>query len=289
MTTMRMRSIMLGGPLCLGTMLAGCPFEDPPVIQDTESTGAVDPTIGTTSAPPTTSDPTTSEPTTSEPSTETMGGTTTVSADDTSTGATTSAVSDTSASDTTSSDPCVLACDGLACGTADSCECGTCGPMATCADDQSYCGEPIGYSNVFPDPEPMFAQRQIGFRFTVLEPRTVRRLGVIASGAGSDIRLALYDHDGSGPANRVVQTGAVTLYANGPNEFDVGATPIVPGDYWVMIHTDGPTPLYRTLTYNHESANRSDIPFVSGFPVTMDDETTPNDSRWNLYMVVEEG
>jgi hypothetical protein len=288
MTTMRMRSILLGGPLGLGTMLAGCPFEDPPVIQDTESTGDVDPTAST-SSPPITSDPSTTEPTTSEPSTETMVASTTVSVDDTSTNGTTSEVSDTSTSDATTGDPCVLACDGLACGTADACECGMCGPMATCADDQSYCGEPIGYSGVFPDSEPLNAQLQIGYRFTVLEPRTVRRLGVIASGAGSDIRLALYDHDGLGPANRVVQTGAVTLYASGPNEFDVGATPIVPGDYWVMIHTAGPTPLYRTLTYEFEAAVRQMIPFASGFPATMDDEEVDlNEFRWNLYMVVEE-
>lgn len=285
-----MRSILLGGPLCLGTMLAGCPFEDPPIIQDTESTGPVDPTTGSTSITPTTSDPTTSAPTTSEPGTETMVDptTTTVSVDDTSTDGTTSPVSETTSDTTTNGDPCELACDGLACGEVDACDCGMCGPMATCADDQSYCGEPIGYYNVFPDPEPMFGEVQIGYRINVLEPRTVRRLGVIASGAGSDIRLALYDHDGSGPANRIVQTGSVTLYANGPNEFDVGSTPIMPGDYWVIIHTDSLTPLYRTLTYDFESCYRSMIPFASGFPVTMDDELIQDDFRYNFYMVVEE-
>lgn len=288
MTITRMRSILLGGPLCLGTMLAGCPFEDPPVIQDTESTGAVDPTMGTTTPTPTTNEPTTSMPTTSEPATETMAdSTTTVSVDDTSTDGTTDA-SDTSTSDPTTGDPCVAACDGLACGTAASCDCGMCGPMATCADDQSYCGEPIGFYNMFPDSESVFGDVQFGFRFTVFEPRTVRRLGLIASGAGSDVRLALYDHDGSGPANRLVQTGAVTLYANGANEFDVGSTSIMPGDYWVMIHTEGLTPLYRTLEDGHEVVFRTMIPFANGFPMTMDDETVSTEFRYNLYMIVEE-
>lgn len=279
-----MRSILLGGPLCLGTMLAGCPFEDPPVIQDTESTGAVDPTTGSTTSSPTTNEPATSMPTTSEPATETMvDSTTTVSVDDT-----TADASDTSTSDPTTGDPCVAACEGLACGTAGSCDCGMCGPMSSCADDQSYCSEPIGYYNMFPQFVSVNGDVQFGFRFTVFEPRTVRRLGVIASGAGSDIRMALYDHDGSGPANRLVQTGAVTLYAAGANEFDVGSTSIMPGDYWVMLHTDGLTPLYRTLEDGYEVVFRTMVPFANGFPMTLDDEVVSTEFRYNLYMVVEE-
>ena len=283
-----MRAILLGGPLCVGTALACSPFEEPPVIQDSETT-TDSATAGSSTNPPPTSGPTTNGPATEPPTDDTTVDPTTMGSVDDTTDVTTMEASATDSSSSSSSgDPCVAACSGIACEMVDGCDCGECGPMATCADDQTYCGQPIGYFNVFPDEEPVFGQVQFGFRFTVFEPRTVRRLGVIASGAGSDIRLALYDHDGSGPANRIVQTGAVTLYANGPNEFDVGATPIAPGDYWVMVHTAGLTPFYRTLTDDYEEAYRTMIPFASGFPVLMDDETVATDFRYNLYMVVEE-
>jgi hypothetical protein len=213
------------------------------------------------------------------------------SVDDT-TDVTTTQVSATDATDTssTSGDPCVPACDGLVCGMADACECGECGPMADCADDQTYCGLPVGFYNDFGSTSSVTAQVQLGFRFQVFEATTVRRLGVITGGAGNMVRLALYDHDGVGPANRLVQTGAVMLYANGDNEFDVGATPIPPGDYWVMLHTEGSTPIRRTFNGDnmYEAAVRNSIPFASGFPMAMDDEAVLNDYRYNLYMVVEE-
>jgi len=162
--------------------------------------------------------------------------------------------------------------------------------MAVCADDQTYCGLPIGFSNDFGDNVLVAGQVQLGFRFDVFEPRVVRRLGVIAGGAGQDVRLALYDHDGMGPANRVVQTGAVTLFAAGPNEFSVGATAIDPGEYWVMLHTAAMTPLGRTFNGDngYEEALRVGIPFGDGFPETMDDEMVITDYRYNVYMVVED-
>ena len=119
--------------------------------------------------------------------------------------------------------------------------------MASCAEDQTYCGLPVGFFNDFGDVALVYPQLQLGFRFQIFEPRVVRRLGVIAGGAGQDVRMALYDHDGTGPANRIVQTGAVTLYAAGNNEFNVGATPLEPGDYWVMLHSSAMTPLARTF------------------------------------------
>jgi len=291
------RSILLGWPLCLGTLLAGCPFEEPPVIQDSEgSETAGDTTNGATSTtPPTTTTPSTTEtPTTETPPTTTEPTTadpTTMGPADT-TDSTTSEVTatDSSSSSGSTGDPCVAVCEGLACGINDECECGECGPMATCAGDQTYCGLPVGFYNDFGSSAQVNAQVQLGFRFTVFEATTVRRLGVIAGGAGANVRLALYDHDGSGPANRLVQTGAVMLYANGNNEFDVGATPIDPGDYWVMLHTEGATPLRRTFNGDnqYEAAVRTMIPFASGFPMTMDDELVLNDYRYNLYMIVEE-
>ncbi len=124
-----------------------------------------------------------------------------------------------------------------------------------------------------------------------MAPRSLaRRLGVIAGGAGAEVRMALYGHDGSGPSNRIVQTGAVMLYAMGDNEFDVGATELMPGDYWVMLHTNGPAPLRRTpnLDNNYEIAVRGGVPFGDGFPMDMNDEMVVMDYRYNLYMVVED-
>ena len=60
---MTMRSILLGWPLCLAALLAGCPFEEPPVISDSETMGTVgeDTTEGitTTTMPTTTVGPAT--------------------------------------------------------------------------------------------------------------------------------------------------------------------------------------------------------------------------------------
>lgn len=287
---MTMRSNTLG-LVVLGTLLAGCPFEEPPVIsEDSETTGEATTAPGS-STEPTTVGPSTVDPTTD--STSTVDPTTMGSLDATSTDATTmevSATDSTSGSSTTGEDPCVAACDGLVCGEADDCECGECGPMIECSDDQTYCAMLVGYYNDFGDSPSVPGQLQFGFRFQVFAPTTVRRLGLISWGAGATVRLALYDHDGGGPANRLVQTGAVMLYANGNNEFDVGATPIAAGDYWVMLHTQSNTPLRRTPNgvMGYEEALRTSIPFASGFPATMDDEETLSDYGYNLYMVVEE-
>jgi hypothetical protein len=287
---MTTRSILLG---CLGLVtlpLGGC-FEDPPPpIDDSVGSDTMsEPTAGTTAAP-------TTETTTPVTATDSTTGTTTVEPTttplDTTADGTTSEMSATDSTDSTSStdDPCTLACDGLACGTADACECGECGPMATCSADETYCGMPVGYSNDFGDVAMLNPQLQFGHRFTVFAPTTVRRLGVISGGAGPQVRLALYDHDGTGPANRLVQTGGVMLYANGANEFEVGATPIAPGDYWVMMHTDVSTSFTRTfdLMMNFEVAFRPAVPFAEGFPVAMEDEMVFNDYAYNLYMIVEE-
>lgn len=279
---MSLRSIVLG---CVaGTVLPGCFVEDPPpVVPMTTTTDGSDGTVSMsgpmTDGPMTTVGPTTDQPTTDEPTT--VGPTTGM--DDTTTDPT--AVD----SDT---DGCMMACEGVVCGMAEGCEepCGECGPMATCAVDQTYCGLPIGFYNDFGDSFPVYAELQFGFRFQIFEARVVRQLGVIAAGAGPQVRLALYDHDGTGPANRIVQTGAVDLYAVGHNEFNVGATPIEPGEYWVMIHTATMTPLARTFNNDndYELALRSMVPFASGFPDTMDDEMIVPDYRYNLYMVVED-
>jgi hypothetical protein len=289
------RSILLGGPLCLGLLLAGCPFDEPPVIgEDSESTETVGATTQGATTMPTTTMPTTVEPTTTEPVSEatTVDPTTMGSVDDTTVGVTTMEVSATESSGSSEStgDPCVASCDGVACGSIDACECGECGPMATCADDQTYCGVPLGFYNDFGSTPSVTPQFQIGHRFQVFEDTVVRRLGLISGGAGATVRLALYDHDGVGPANRLVQTGAVMLYANGNNEYDVGATPIVPGDYWVMVHTEGNTPIRSTFNGDnmYEAAWRTSIPFAAGFPVALNDETVGLDYRYNLYMIVED-
>ena len=115
-------------------------------------------------------------------------------------------------------------------------------------------------------------------------------VGVIAWGAGVPVQMALYEDDGLGPAARLAQTGAVMLFNNGPNEWDIGATDIPAGDYWVMLHTGGLTPLNRTLNgdNNHEEALRAPVPFGNGFPAFMDDEQIIQDYQYNLYMVVED-
>lgn len=281
---MIIRSSTLG--IACVALLGGC-FEKPPVIDtDSEGTGGttdVDPTSTTADTMPTT--------TAVEPTVEstTVDLTTTIDPD-TTVGPTTMSATETT--DTTGPvDECMQACEGLVCAMVEACVCGECSdPMATCSEDQTYCGVPIGFFNVFPDTQSAAGQAQFGHRFSVFEPTTVRRLGVIAGGAGADVRLALYDHDGVGPATRILQTGAVTLYAAGNNEFDVGATDIMPGDYWVMLHTNGLTSLRTTVNGDnmYEYAYRVSIPFMDGFPEMMDDEVVELSYRFNLYMVVEE-
>lgn len=288
--TMRSRLVgwWMGGLASSTLLLGGCPFEEPMII-DPGTSGSDDATAGPTTTPITetsTTSPTTTGPTTDATTVDpTMG-----PLDTTAEGTTVSSATETTATSGTT-DGCALACEGLVCGFAEACECGECGgAMATCSDDQTYCGMPIGFFNDFGATAPVSGQVQLGFRFQVFAPTVVHRLGVISGGAGANVRLALYSHDGSGPNDRLVQTGAVALYANGNNEYDVGATPIMPGDYWVMLHTEGSTPLRRTFNGDnmYEEAVRTGVPFASGFPVTMDDEMVLNDYRYNLYMVVEE-
>jgi len=286
---MTTRSTLLG---CFASVLAlsGC-FEEPlPEPEATETGG--DATEGVTTS--TSTDPSATSigsATDSADSGSTSPAMTTIGPMDTGSDSTTSMVTATDTGESTGpGDPCEPVCAGLACGDQEMCNCGMCSAMATCADDQSYCGLPVGFYNPFADQAQVFGEVQLGFRFQIFENRTVRRLGVIAGGAGAEVRMALYGHDGNGPSNRIVQTGAVMLYAMGNNEFDVGATELAPGDYWVMLHTNGPAPLRRTpnLDNNYEIAVRGGIPFGDGFPMSMTDEMVVTDYRYNLYMVVED-
>ncbi|MCH9681669.1 MAG: hypothetical protein K0V04_09570 [Deltaproteobacteria bacterium] len=205
-----------------------------------------------------------------------------------------STTSEVSATDSTSVDDttgCQPACDGIACGMERDCgtSCGMCAPMATCAADQSYCGIPIGYYNDFGEGGDVFGSVQVGFEFEVVERSTVRQLGVIATGAGTMVRLALYADDGSGPDELLAQTGPVMLTSVGYNDYDVAARTIDAGQYWVMIHTEAITLLARTPTADFPgAAQRLGIPFGEGFPAVMTNENIVNDYRYNLYMVVED-
>lgn len=286
---MTTRSILFG---CLGPifLLGGCIFEDPlPPPSATDSTGATTTTLPTTGGSATSmSGPMTSMstlgPTTTDPST--------VGSLDTTADSTTSEVSATVGSSSTGPvDPCDATCTVIACGVQDMCDCGVCPNMeATCSEDQTYCGLPVGAYSPLPFMASIPAEFQLGYRYTIFQPRTVRRLGINTWGAGTDVRLALYDDDGLGPHNRLVQTGVVTLYANGINEWEVGATDIMPGDYWVMLHTGGATPIRRGLNgeLNYTRALRSSIPFAAGFPPVMDDEVIELDYQYNIYMIVED-
>ncbi|MCX4246105.1 hypothetical protein [Paraliomyxa miuraensis] len=259
------------------------------MLDPSTTSGTTSTTEGTSMSTTSTTAPPTTTSMTTDPTVDPMTtGTTTVDPSETADSTTSVGTTDT---DTTGPvDPCELACDGLACGPSEGCACGDCSPMATCADDQTYCGLPVGFFNDFGSTALVNGQVQLGFRFQVFEERVVRRLAVISGGAGVDVRMALYTHDGVGPADRIAQTGAVTLYANGVNEFDVGATTIMPGEYWVMLHTAGSTPLARTFNGDngYEEAVRINIPFMDGFPMTMNDEMVITDYRYNLYMVVED-
>ena len=276
---MSLRSIVLGS--VAAGLLSGCFVEDPPPMVMTTMGDASD---GSTSSQATGDSMSSGAPTTD-------GSTTMVSmtSEDTLTGVDDSTTNPTGVE---TGDACEMLCQDVACGMVEGCEspCAECGPMASCAEDQTYCGLPVGFFNDFGDVALVYPQLQLGFRFQIFEPRVVRRLGVIAGGAGQDVRMALYDHDGTGPANRIVQTGAVTLYAAGNNEFNVGATPLEPGDYWVMLHSSAMTPLARTFNgdNSYELALRQMVPFAEGFPDAMDDEMVVTDYRYNLYMVVEE-
>jgi len=271
-------------------LLPGC-FEDPPMESDTsDSSGSTSAGMTSTTMPGTTTPGTTTASTGMEVTTG--ASMTTVGSLDTSTDdGTTTMTSDTEASESSgTTDSCVAVCSEIACGSKEACDCGMCSnDDATCADDQSYCALPIGFFNPFADQAQVFGNVQLGFRFEVFVPRTLRRLGAIAGGAGAEIRMAVYS-DAGGPDARIAQTGAVMLYAMGNNEFDVGATELMPGDYWVMLHTNGPAPLRRTpnLDDNYEIAVRSPAPFMDGFPEVMNDESVIMDYRYNLYMVVED-
>ncbi|MEX1365653.1 MAG: hypothetical protein AB1Z98_21170 [Nannocystaceae bacterium] len=280
---MDLRFIVLG---CLGTaVLTGCFVEDPLPMTPTSMTtaGTDDATEGTSTVGESmTSDgPTTNTPTTGP----TTDGPTTTGPDDSTTDPTDPTVAD-------SGTGCGMACEGIACGMADGCDesCGECNDAAVCADDQSYCGLPVGFPNDFGDEAGVFPLLQFGYRFQLEEPRVVRRLGVISRGSGPQIRMALYDHDGAGPNNLMVQTDAVALYTLGSNEFDVDPTPVPAGEYWVMLHTSINTVLARTFDGDnmYELASRASIPFGAGFPDVMVDEAIGQEWRYNLYAVVED-
>ncbi|MEM7152533.1 MAG: hypothetical protein AAF799_06815 [Myxococcota bacterium] len=280
---MSLRAIVLG---CVGIAVGvtGCFEENTPVVITTSS----DPETGATEDGDTVASP--AEETAAEtPETTTTQGSSPTTEDPDGTATEPVSTEDTGPDPTTGCQP---ECDELACGMETNCgmSCGECAAMAQCADDQTYCGLPIGFPNDFGDVALVNGLVQLGFRFQVFEPRIVRRLGVIAGGAGQQVRLALYDSDGAGPDQRVVQTGAVELFAAGPNEFNVGATEIEPGEYWVFLHTSAMTPLARTFNgdNDYEEGLRVSIPFDDGFPEVMDDEMIIQDYRYNVYMVVED-
>ena len=280
---MTLRAIV-GGCLGVAVLSSACFTEETPIVITTSS----EPTSGATEDGDTANTPGAEETSVETPETSTTQATPATTEDPDGT-ATESSMTDTSGPEPTG---CMPECDELACGMEANCgmSCGECAAMATCADDQTYCGLPIGFPNDFGDVALVNGLVQLGFRFQVLEPRVVRQLGVIAGGAGQQVRLALYDSDGAGPDARIVQTGAVELFAPGPNEFNVGATPIDPGEYWVFLHTSAMTPLARTFNgdNNYEEGLRVSVPFDDGFPEVMDDEMIIQDYRYNVYMVVED-
>jgi hypothetical protein len=185
---------------------------------------------------------------------------------------------------------CVADCGDMVCGV-DACgaSCGTCGPSATCADDQSWCALPIGFSVDLGSVGPVGPDVQVGHRITLFQPRVVRQLGVIAGAAGDDVRMALYTHDGTGPATQLVETSVATL-ARGANAIDVAPTSVDAGDYWIMIHVQSATQLAQTdaADAGYETATVDPAPFMDGFAASLVSETVDTDVRRNLYLVVED-
>lgn len=181
-------------------------------------------------------------------------------------------------------------CDALACGADPACgeSCGDCEPNETCLDDGAYCGAEYGYGDDFgysnlANPDVMF-----GHRFTLPVAATLERFGVLAGAAGN-VRMALYTHDGGGPAALVAQSGEFAVLA-GSNEHAVAEVALVPGDYWIAIVLEASTSLRSTdLDDDAHEMFYALMSYDSAFPASSTSDALINSVLFNLYVVVDDG
>ncbi len=175
--------------------------------------------------------------------------------------------------------------------------CGRCGgpspQLLGCVEHGHwYCGERLGFGEVLPVEASVSPMHLAGFQVVLEQNRRLRALGVLAVGAGANIRMALYSGDGpsGGPNLRRALTGEVAV-VGGYNEYQVEELEeLEPGPYWVFIQTDDPAPLmYRSLNPVHPVALVPNVEFEPGaFPRTMTKVTPMETYGFTVYMVVQE-
>ncbi len=286
----------LGSRLIASLLLfTGACFEDEQPLP-----GAPTTTEGTTADPGTTSIVVTGSTTSTDPPPPGSTSSTTAEPPD----GTTVAVSGTSTGDgvDSSSGGCQPMCMTQDCGVDPLCgvSCGRCDPadgvydMGCVEQGHWYCGQRLGYPDILGMGSIPNGNIQFGYRVTLNQPRQIRALGVLASGAGVDIRMALYanDEDGvvGGPTERLAVTGSVGLVA-GYNDIDINPRMLDAGDYWVMVHTSTPPPLYRSVNDDYEVILVTNVPYdpqVNAFPMNLGSPTPIETFGYTLYIVVED-
>ena len=95
----------------------------------------------------------------------------------------------------------------------------------------------------------------LGVSFTLSEPGVLNSINLVGNGTGANVQMAVYN-DNAGVPNDLIVSSGVTTVGGGIVSLPVTATPLVPGNYWIMA-------IYETMgdhsNYDPDANNNKDI------------------------------
>ncbi|MCH9686013.1 MAG: hypothetical protein K0V04_31550 [Deltaproteobacteria bacterium] len=196
-----------------------------------------------------------------------------------------------------SSGQCEPQCDDRSCGVDPVCNesCGRCPePDANdqhlgCVEDQWFCARREGFYDVFGSKGTPTASAQIGIPLELDEPLSVHGLGLIGTGAGSSIHMAVYTSDAQGLPDALVTSVSNQPVFSGHNDFDVAPFKLMTGTHWVFFHADTtPSSLTRTAGPDHPTVVIEGNLFEreATFPKFMGSPATISGYNYNVYLIV---
>lgn len=115
----------------------------------------------------------------------------------------------------------------------------------------------------------------LGVSFTLLEPGVLNSINLVGNGTGANVQMAVYN-DNAGVPNSLIISSGVTTVAGGIVTLPVTATPLVPGDYWIMAvyETMGSHSNYDPDANNDKDVYYDSLPFGDTIPANASGFTT---------------
>ncbi|HWP09572.1 MAG TPA: hypothetical protein VNN72_27715 [Polyangiaceae bacterium] len=126
--------------------------------------------------------------------------------------------------------------------------------------------------------------------FTLTQPLTLTRMGLIAKAAASGVRMAVYQADGSGALGTYKASATNVTVANGRNEYVITDPPstspvtLAAGNYWIAVAVQVTT----AIAQGASGACRYNVswdPWDRSFPSGTLSTTSMTLARLNLYVV----